>query len=51
MAALERLTVLAHGGAGGAIVEGLLVVSIFAIFAAVWLRERRGRSRNDETEV
>jgi len=38
---------LAHGGVGGAIVEVLLVVTILAVFVAVWLRERRA-SRNDE---
>jgi hypothetical protein len=35
---------VAHGGVGGAIVEGLLVVGIIAIFVAVWLRERRARA-------
>jgi hypothetical protein len=40
---------VAHGGTGGAIVEALLVVSIAAIFFAVWLRERRaGRSGSDD---
>ncbi len=43
------MTPLAHGGIGGAVVEGLLVVSILAIFLVVWLRERRaGRSRSDD---
>jgi hypothetical protein len=47
VAALAGL--VAHGGVGGAIVEGLLAVSIAAIFFAVWLRERRaGRSRDDD---
>jgi hypothetical protein len=47
VAAFARL--VAHGGVGGAIVEALLVISIAAIFFAVWLRERRaGRSRNDD---
>jgi hypothetical protein len=32
---------VAHGGTGGAIAEVLLVLSIAAIFFAVWLRERR----------
>ena len=41
MAPLARL--VAHGGVGGAIVESLLVVTILAVFFAVWLRERRGR--------
>ena len=40
---------VAHGGTGGAIAEALLVVTIAAIFFAVWLRERRaGRSDSDE---
>jgi hypothetical protein len=34
---------IAHGGVGGAIVEALLVLSIGAIFLAIWLRERRSR--------
>ena len=43
--------IVAHGGVGGAIVEGLLALSIAAFFLTVWLRERRaGRSRSDETE-
>ncbi len=42
--------IVAHGGVGGAIVEGLLAVAVAAIFVTVWLRERRaGRSRSDET--
>ena len=36
---------VAHGGVGGAIVESLLALTIAALFLAVWLRERRGRSR------
>ena len=47
MAALARL--IAHGGVGGAIVEALLVVSILAIFLAVWLRERRA-GRDEPTD-
>jgi hypothetical protein len=35
------LSLLAHGGLGGAIVESLLVLGIAAIFVAVWLRERK----------
>lgn len=50
MAALAGLTpFVAHGGVGGAIVESLLVVTIAAVFLAVYLRERRnGRSRDDD---
>ena len=47
MAAFAGL--VAHGGTGGAIAEVLVVVSIAAIFFAVWLRERRAnRSGSDE---
>ena len=50
MAALDELTrgVLAHGGLGGAIVESLLVLGVAAVFVAVWLRERRSRSQDEE---
>ena len=34
---------IAHGGVGGAIVEGLLVLTIAAVFLAVYVRERRSR--------
>jgi hypothetical protein len=40
--------VVAHGGVGGAIAESLLVLSIAAIFVAVWLRERRANRSRDE---
>ena len=47
MAALAGL--VAHGGLGGAVVEGLVVVAILVVFAAVWLRERRaGRDERDD---
>jgi hypothetical protein len=49
VAALPGL--IGHGGVGGAIVEALLVVSIAAIFFAVWLRERRGRRTEDEDQI
>ncbi len=43
---------IAHGGVGGLIVEGLLAATVLGVFAAVWLRERRaGRSRTDDGEV
>jgi hypothetical protein len=38
---------LAHGGVGGAIVEALLVLTVAAVFVAIWLRERRSRSQDD----
>ena len=48
MAALAGLTLLAHGGTGGAIVEVLLAVTVLALFVAVWLRERRAGDEEDE---
>ena len=41
-------TLVAHGGLGGAVVESLLVVAIALVFVAVWLRERRSRSQDDD---
>ena len=49
LAELTALSLLAHYGVGGAIVETLLVVTVAAVFAAVWLRERRSRSHDEET--
>lgn len=37
---------IAHGGAAGAIAELLVFVVIVALFAAVWLRERRAREED-----
>ncbi len=31
---------LAHGGVGGAVIEAVLVLTILAVFLAVWRRER-----------
>jgi hypothetical protein len=44
---LSGLGLLAHGGVGGAIVEALLVLTVAAVFVAIWLRERRSRSQDD----
>ena len=43
MAALDRLTaaLLAHGGAGGAIVEVALLLALVGLAALVWLGGRR----------
>jgi hypothetical protein len=41
---------VAHGGTGGAIGEALVVVTIAAIFFAVWLRERRANRSDGEEE-
>jgi hypothetical protein len=35
---------VAHGGLVGGIVESLVVVAVVAVFAAVWLRERKAHS-------
>lgn len=40
MAALAGL--IAHGGAAGAVVEGLVAVAVAGVLLAVFLRERRG---------
>jgi ABC-type phosphate transport system permease subunit len=43
------VTVVAHAGAAGLVVEALLAASVIGVFAAVWLRERRaGRSRSED---
>ena len=39
---------VAHGGAGGAIVEVLVVVGVAAFLFAIWLRERRSRGDADD---
>ena len=43
------MSLLAHGGTAGAIVEFLLVAGIAVVFVAVWLRERRA-DRDDEPD-
>jgi hypothetical protein len=40
---------LAHGGLGGAIVEIALVLTILAVFIAVWRRERATRITENKT--
>ena len=39
------MTVLLHGGLGGAIVEASAVIAIVALAVAVWLRERKTQER------
>lgn len=41
------MSLLAHGGTAGAVVEFSLVLGIAVVFITVWLRERR-LSRNEE---
>jgi len=43
--------IVAHGGVGGAVIEALLVVSILAVFLAVWLRERRAARHEREDQI
>jgi hypothetical protein len=46
------MSVLAHGGTAGLVIEGLVAVTVIAVFAAVWLRERRaGRSHSEDDPV
>ncbi len=40
---------LAHGGVGGAVVEIALVLTILAVFVAVWRRERVGAASESKT--
>ena len=40
------MSLLAHGGVAGAVIELVLVLGVVAVFVAVWLRERRA-SRDD----
>ena len=43
------MSVLAHGGTAGLLIEALVAVTVIAVFAAVWLRERRaGRSHSED---
>ena len=42
---------LAHGGAGGLIVEILVAVAVLAVFLAVYLRERRANREDEPTKV
>jgi hypothetical protein len=42
------IDVLAHGGAGGAVVEIAVVVTVLVVFIAVWVRRRAGRHPYDE---
>jgi hypothetical protein len=41
------MSILAHGGVAGAVIELALVLGVVAVFVAVWLRERRA-SGDDE---
>ncbi len=51
MAAFPELGLLAHGGTGGAIVEILLTLGVAALFAAVWLRERRATREDEDDQI
>lgn len=37
---------LAHGGAGGAVVEIALTLTILLVFVVVWRRERKAKSED-----
>jgi hypothetical protein len=38
---------VAHGGTGGLVVEGALVLGLLVIVFAVWRSERRARKKDD----
>ena len=42
------MSLLAHGGVAGAVIELALVLGVVAVFVAVWLRERRA-GRDDDS--
>jgi hypothetical protein len=44
---VAALAWIAHGGVPGAIAEGTIAVAVVLLFAAVWLRERRGDEDED----
>jgi hypothetical protein len=46
------MTLVAHGGVAGLVVEGLLAATVLGVFVVVWLRERRaGRARSEDDPV
>ncbi|HUQ21636.1 MAG TPA: hypothetical protein VM049_01335 [Gaiellaceae bacterium] len=42
---------VAHGGVAGAIVEALVALTVAAVFAAVWFRERRASRTDDRDQI
>jgi hypothetical protein len=44
------MTVLAHGGTPGLIAEIAIGLTVAALLAAVWLREKRRRARGERHE-
>lgn len=45
------MSLVAHGGVAGAVIEFVLVAGVAAVFLAVWLRERRaGRDEEEEED-
>ena len=44
---LSRVNVLAHGGTPGLVAEASIGLLVLGVFAAMWLRERRRRSRGE----
>lgn len=41
-------SVLAHGGATGAIAEAFVGLAVVGVFAAIWIRERSARREERE---
>lgn len=46
---IEAPQLLAHGGTAGILLEGGLPLVVLIVFAAVWIRERRARRLEGET--
>jgi hypothetical protein len=43
------MSLVAHGGVAGAVIEFVLVAGVAAVFLAVWLRERKaGRDEEED---
>jgi hypothetical protein len=42
------MSLVAHGGVAGAVIEFVLVAGVAAVFLAVWLRERRAGGDDEE---
>jgi hypothetical protein len=42
------MSLVAHGGVAGAVIEFVLVAGVAAVFLAVWLRERRAGDDDEE---
>jgi len=48
VAGMIAAELIAHGGTGGLIVEGSMVVGLLVLVFAVWRSERRARSHDED---